>query len=104
MAKGKGRRKVTKTGAVELIADIFLVVDGGRRILTADYTTIEWHIRNGSSIGTILKDKAVRSKLVDPALGVAEILTGPPLVHTAKTKLPPAIKKMKIPGSKRTVV
>ncbi len=104
MGKKKGGHKKRKTGAVELIADVFLVVDGGRRILTADYTTIGWHIKNGSSIKQILTDPAVRQKAIDSAIGVVEIVVGPKAVSVAKSKLPAPVKRMRIPGSSRTVL
>lgn len=104
MAKKGGSQRKTKTGAGELIATVLLVADGGRRIITGDYTTIQWHLSHGSSLKQIIADEAVRAKLVDPAVGVAEIVVGPKAVKTAKKALPATIKRAKIPGSRRTWV
>lgn len=98
MAKKKGGRKRTKTGALELIATVALTVDGGRRIL-GKTTQIQFWATHPAQL---LKDpKAAINDLQDAIVGGAEIAFGTKGIKMVKKVLPGPIKNARIPGTSR---
>lgn len=110
MAKDKSKpRKKSKAPILRTGAKVIIWVDGARRILPtsmlgkADYTTLGWHIDNGSSLKQIISDPAVRQKAVGPIIGAVEIGAGGVVVDEAYKLTPREAKSLKLRGGRKVV-
>lgn len=101
MAKKKGGRRRTKTGAAELVFTVVLTADGIRRIAGKSTQIQFW----ATHPGQLMKDPhAAFNDLQDAIVGAGEVAFGAKGVKAVKKVLPTTVRKAKIPGSSRTWV
>ena len=91
-AKNGGRRRARGTFVTpKRIVKFVAVVDGIRRIVYADYTTIQWYMSNRplslKTLAEMAKDKQLKDKLGQPLIGVGEIFVAPKAIDKISSVL-----------------